>query len=169
MQTHPLLAPVFPAGREPLPPGMTEEDRANVMQVKKYQDYMSAGMESCLGKTTVAGVFGTPCFSLSYLTYRFFFRTFVRFRCRWILFVDVFVVCVRGPVITTELEHHTKVDGDIQGDGPRYVEERKGLWEGRSFVRGDRVRHRIGSHIFYQVFWSCPLTSLIHHTVSSAK
>jgi len=65
MQTHPLLAPVFPAGREPLPPGMTEEDRANVMQIKKYQDYMSAGMESCLGKTTMAGVFGTPCFSLT--------------------------------------------------------------------------------------------------------
>jgi hypothetical protein len=51
---------------------MTEEDRANVMQVKKYQDYMSAGMESCLGKTTLAGVFGTPCFSLSHLTYLFF-------------------------------------------------------------------------------------------------
>jgi import inner membrane translocase subunit TIM22 len=63
MQTHPLLAPVFPAGREPLPPGMTEEDRANVLQIKKYQDYMSAGMESCLGKTTLAGVFGTSCFS----------------------------------------------------------------------------------------------------------
>ena len=62
MQTHPLLAPVFPAGREPLPPGMTEEDRANMMQIKKYQDYMSAGMESCLGKTTLAGVFGTSCF-----------------------------------------------------------------------------------------------------------
>jgi import inner membrane translocase subunit TIM22 len=39
---------------------MTEEDRANMLQVKKYQEYMSAGMESCLGKTTMAGVFGTP-------------------------------------------------------------------------------------------------------------
>ncbi|KAI9507985.1 mitochondrial import inner membrane translocase subunit TIM22 [Russula earlei] len=58
MQQHPLLAPVFPAGREPLPPGMTEEDRANMLHIKKYQDYMSAGMESCLGKTTLAGVFG---------------------------------------------------------------------------------------------------------------
>ena len=56
---HPLLAPLFPAGKEPLPPGITEEDRANMMQIKKYQDYMSAGMESCVGKTTIAGAFGT--------------------------------------------------------------------------------------------------------------
>jgi import inner membrane translocase subunit TIM22 len=52
---------------------MTEEDRANVMQIKKYQDYMSAGMESCLGKTALAGVFGTSSvFSFSRPTYRFF-------------------------------------------------------------------------------------------------
>lgn len=54
----PLVAPVFPAGMEPLPPGMTEEDRANLLQAKKYQDYMAAGMESCLAKTTIAGVGG---------------------------------------------------------------------------------------------------------------
>ena len=54
----PLLAPLFPTGKEPLPPGMTEEDRANMMQMKKYQDYMTAGMESCVGKTTMAGAFG---------------------------------------------------------------------------------------------------------------
>jgi len=58
MQQHPLLAPVFAAGKEPLPPGMTEEERANILQVKKYQDYMSVGMESCLGKTVIAGVAG---------------------------------------------------------------------------------------------------------------
>jgi len=65
MQQHPLLAPVFAAGKEPLPPGMTEEERANILQVKKYQDYMSVGMESCLGKTVVAGVAGTH--NLSYI------------------------------------------------------------------------------------------------------
>jgi mitochondrial import inner membrane translocase subunit TIM22 len=54
----PLVAPVFPAGKEPLPPGMTEEDRANMLQAKKYQDYMTLGMESCLAKTTIAGVGG---------------------------------------------------------------------------------------------------------------
>ena len=54
----PLLVPLFPPGKEPLPPGMTEEDRANMMQVKKYQNYMTAGMESCVGKTTMAAAFG---------------------------------------------------------------------------------------------------------------
>ncbi len=67
----PLVAPVFPAGKEPLPPGMTEEDRANLLQAKKYQDYMAVGMESCLAKTTIAGVGGThPLYPR--LTLRFF-------------------------------------------------------------------------------------------------
>jgi len=43
---------------------LTEDDRANMMQVKKYQDYMTAGMESCVGKTTVAGAFGTSALTL---------------------------------------------------------------------------------------------------------
>jgi mitochondrial import inner membrane translocase subunit TIM22 len=59
-----LLTPLFPVGKEPLPPGMTEEDRANMMQIKKYQDYMTAGMESCVGKTTMAGAFGTSALTL---------------------------------------------------------------------------------------------------------
>ncbi|KAF8270159.1 hypothetical protein EI94DRAFT_1723276 [Lactarius quietus] len=54
----PLVAPVFPAGQEPLPPGMTEEDRPNLLQAKKYQDLMASGMESCLVKTAIAGVGG---------------------------------------------------------------------------------------------------------------
>jgi mitochondrial import inner membrane translocase subunit TIM22 len=59
-----LMTPLFAAGKEPLPPGMTEEDRANMMQMKKYQGYMTAGMESCAGKTTVAGAFGTSALTL---------------------------------------------------------------------------------------------------------
>ncbi|KAI0315171.1 Tim17/Tim22/Tim23/Pmp24 family-domain-containing protein [Amylostereum chailletii] len=54
----PLVAPVFPAGREPLPPGFTEEDRVQMLQTKKYQDYMTAGMESCVAKTAIAGAGG---------------------------------------------------------------------------------------------------------------
>jgi import inner membrane translocase subunit TIM22 len=61
---HPLLVPLFAAGKEPLPPGMTEEDRANMMQVKKYQGYMTAGMESCVGKTTMAGAAGSSALTL---------------------------------------------------------------------------------------------------------
>ena len=55
MASIPLVAPVFPAGKEPLPPGFTEEDRAQLLQAKKYQDYMTAGMESCLAKGIIAG------------------------------------------------------------------------------------------------------------------
>lgn len=54
----PLVAPVFPAGKEPLPPGWTEEDRTNMMQAKKYQNWMQMGMESCVAKTVIAGAGG---------------------------------------------------------------------------------------------------------------
>ncbi|KAI0767081.1 Tim17-domain-containing protein [Fomes fomentarius] len=54
----PLVAPVFPAGREPLPPGITEEERENFMQAKKYERWMTMGMESCVAKTVIAGVGG---------------------------------------------------------------------------------------------------------------
>ncbi|KAI0359602.1 mitochondrial import inner membrane translocase subunit TIM22 [Trametes cingulata] len=51
----PLVAPVFPAGKEPLPPGISDEDRESYLQAKKYQDYMTMGMESCVAKTIIAG------------------------------------------------------------------------------------------------------------------
>ncbi|KAG1801110.1 mitochondrial import inner membrane translocase subunit TIM22 [Suillus variegatus] len=56
--SFPLVAPMFPAGREPLPPGMTEEDRAQLLEAKKYQGWMAMGMESCAAKTVIAGVGG---------------------------------------------------------------------------------------------------------------
>ncbi|EIW54436.1 mitochondrial import inner membrane translocase subunit TIM22 [Trametes versicolor FP-101664 SS1] len=55
MNNLPLVAPVFPAGKEPLPPGISDEDRDNYLQAKKYQDYMTVGMESCVAKTIIAG------------------------------------------------------------------------------------------------------------------
>ena len=54
----PPVTPVFPAGKEPLPPGMTEEDRTQLLQAKKYQDYMTSATESCLFKTGMAGAAG---------------------------------------------------------------------------------------------------------------
>ncbi|KAI1791223.1 Tim17-domain-containing protein [Ganoderma leucocontextum] len=51
----PMVAPVFPAGQEPLPPGITEEERENYMQARKYQNWMTMGMESCVAKTVIAG------------------------------------------------------------------------------------------------------------------
>ena len=55
MSNLPGVAPIFAKGKEPLPPGWTEEDRANMMEAKKYQDWMQAGMESCVAKTAIAG------------------------------------------------------------------------------------------------------------------
>ncbi|KAI0333022.1 mitochondrial import inner membrane translocase subunit TIM22 [Cubamyces sp. BRFM 1775] len=54
----PLVAPVFPAGKEPLPPGISEEEREAYFQAKRYQDYMTKGMESCVAKTIIAGAGG---------------------------------------------------------------------------------------------------------------
>ena len=56
--TLPLVAPLFPAGKEPLPPGFTEEDRTQLLEAKKYQSWMTYGMESCAAKTVIAGVGG---------------------------------------------------------------------------------------------------------------
>ncbi|OBZ69990.1 Mitochondrial import inner membrane translocase subunit TIM22 [Grifola frondosa] len=55
MANFPMVAPIFPAGKEPLPPGITEEERDQILQAKKYQDYMTIGMESCVAKTVIAG------------------------------------------------------------------------------------------------------------------
>ena len=137
----PLVAPVFPAGMEPLPPGMTEEDRANLLQAKKYQDFMAAGMESCLVKTAMAGVGG-----MCTLCPRLFYGSLIISRVchRWILLHDVFFFRVRGPTSPTKLEHHTKNKGNIQGNGTWYVEEWKGVCQGWDLVCRDRVCHRIG-------------------------
>ena len=66
----PLVAPLFPAGREPLPLGLTEEDRAQLLQGQKYQTWMSSGAESCAAKTAIAGI-GGECM------HRFVFITIV--------------------------------------------------------------------------------------------
>ena len=63
--TLPGVAPIFPAGKEPLPPGWTEDDREQMLQSKKFQGYMQTAMESCVAKTAIAGVGGKcssePC------------------------------------------------------------------------------------------------------------
>lgn len=59
MSGNPLLTPIFPAGREPLPPGVAEEERDAYNQGLKYQQYMTMGMESCVAKTILAGGMGT--------------------------------------------------------------------------------------------------------------
>ena len=58
MPWPPLVAPVFIPGQEPLPPGITEDDRAQLMQAKKFEDFMKMGMESCVAKSAIAGAGG---------------------------------------------------------------------------------------------------------------
>lgn len=54
----PLVAPVFLPGTEPLPPGMTEDDRAQMKQMLKYQQFGAHAMESCVVKSAISGVLG---------------------------------------------------------------------------------------------------------------
>lgn len=50
----PGVAPLFPAGREPLPPGLTEEDREVIKQQKYYQDLITEAPHSCVGKGVIS-------------------------------------------------------------------------------------------------------------------
>ena len=47
--------PIYPPGKEPLPPGWTEDDRLAWQQSRKWEQYMTMGMESCVSKTLIAG------------------------------------------------------------------------------------------------------------------
>ena len=58
MSTLPLVPPLFPAGKEPLPPGFTEDDRQVMLQNKRMQNFMQTGMESCIAKTVMAAGMG---------------------------------------------------------------------------------------------------------------
>jgi hypothetical protein len=53
--SYPGQVPIYAAGKEPLPPGFTEEDRAAIQQTKKWEGYAGMAMESCAVKTVLAG------------------------------------------------------------------------------------------------------------------
>ena len=55
----PGRVPIWASGKEPLPPGLTEEDRPYYDQTKRWQGYTTMAMESCAVKTTLAGGAGT--------------------------------------------------------------------------------------------------------------
>ena len=87
----PPVTPVFAAGQEPLPPGMTEDDRAQIMQARKYEDYMKMGAESCVAKTVMAGVGGASFILCSFSTEKFLCNR----SGDWsILLSNVVVICV---------------------------------------------------------------------------
>lgn len=47
--------PIYQPGKEPLPPGLTEEDRPQLMQQKKVENWMRMASESCAFKTVLSG------------------------------------------------------------------------------------------------------------------
>jgi hypothetical protein len=63
---RPCEVPIWAPGKEPLPLGLTEEDRAAIMQQQQYSKYASMAMESCAVKTVMAGTMGE-----SYMTHLF--------------------------------------------------------------------------------------------------
>ena len=106
----PMTAPIFPAGKEPLPPGITEEERDAYFQAKKYERWMSVGMESCVAKTAIAGGRGASllsaacCFGVrdgSSPTA----KGVARFRHWGVLLAHELVVRVRGPDAPAVPEH----------------------------------------------------------------
>ncbi|QRV83971.1 mitochondrial import inner membrane translocase subunit TIM17 [Ceratobasidium sp. AG-Ba] len=50
--------PIFPAGKEPLPPGLTEADRPALEQQKKIEKFMRDASESCAFKCVLSGTIG---------------------------------------------------------------------------------------------------------------
>ncbi|KIO22659.1 hypothetical protein M407DRAFT_245087 [Tulasnella calospora MUT 4182] len=69
-----LFPPLFPEGREPLPPDWTDEERQNYATNQKVSKYFGFAMESCVTKTVMAGVVGTgvgAAFSLMGATFSY--------------------------------------------------------------------------------------------------
>ncbi|CBQ72942.1 related to Tim22, mitochondrial import inner membrane translocase subunit [Sporisorium reilianum SRZ2] len=54
----PLMAPVYVPGTEPLPPGVTEDDRAEMAKIAKWNRMANMGMESCPVKCAMSGAAG---------------------------------------------------------------------------------------------------------------
>lgn len=54
----PLVAPMYAAGKEPLPPGVSEDDRQQLNDMMRWQKFGSEAMESCASKTVISGVLG---------------------------------------------------------------------------------------------------------------
>jgi import inner membrane translocase subunit TIM22 len=57
---YPCQIPIWAPGKEPLPPGFTEEDRAAIAGQQKYANIAAMAMESCATKTVMAGTMGEP-------------------------------------------------------------------------------------------------------------
>lgn len=58
LNRYPCQVPIWAPGKEPLPPGFTEEDRVALEQQQKYSNIAAMAMESCAAKTVLAGTMG---------------------------------------------------------------------------------------------------------------
>ncbi|SOV09442.1 related to Tim22, mitochondrial import inner membrane translocase subunit [Ustilago sp. UG-2017a] len=55
---RPLMAPIYVPGTEPLPPGVTEQDRAEITKIAKWNKIANMTMESCPTKCMLSGAAG---------------------------------------------------------------------------------------------------------------
>ncbi|KAB5592772.1 Import inner membrane translocase subunit tim22 [Ceratobasidium theobromae] len=55
--------PIYQPGKEPLPPGLTEDDRPQLMQQRKMENWMRMASESCAFKSALSGGIGTASFA----------------------------------------------------------------------------------------------------------
>lgn len=142
---------IYAKGQEPLPPGLSDDDRPAYEQNKKWERYMVTAMESCPAKTVMAGAAGTPYLML-WLTclvgiaHQHF--TPVRTGHWRFLFTHVCVFCVRRS--STAAANSSKVLGTastrrLQRDGKRNVVDGKGFWKSWRTICGYRVRDRVGT------------------------
>lgn len=72
----PGLMPIHPAGKEPLPPGITEDEREQYQQMKKWEGYTTMATESCVAKTVMSGGAGAFTAFTSCFCHGFFYRAF---------------------------------------------------------------------------------------------
>ncbi|KAH0836342.1 hypothetical protein J3R83DRAFT_7895, partial [Lanmaoa asiatica] len=56
--TAPVVAALFTAGKELLPPGFTEKDNTQLLQAKTHKEWLPFCMESCAAKTIIASTGG---------------------------------------------------------------------------------------------------------------
>jgi hypothetical protein len=122
MSTLPLVPPLFPAGKEPLPPGFTENDRQVMLQNKRMQNYMQMGMESCLAKTTLAAGMGAqpsrpPTRRSLSLCVVLTTPSDCRFRNGSLHLINVLLVCVRRSFDPTTATGHWGHFNHRKGEG----------------------------------------------------
>lgn len=86
--------PIPYAGREPLPPGISEDERPQYEQMKKWEGYTRMAQESCITKTVLAGGMGTSKSATLNPLMHIYRSILTRIRFRCFLLVDVRLFCI---------------------------------------------------------------------------